>query len=909
MKRTLAAVALLMAGLACAQDTADPPGANIAFGASYTLEPGPNYGLSTDAADYEQLTDGVQLETQESLWGQLSTVGWQDKSPVIVTLDLGTVMPIRGVSFHTAGGRAGVRWPQAIRILTADEDGQFHEIGDLVELSAEHGSPVTTGYVTHRYWTGQLRTHGRFVGLVVWNEPFTFVDEIEVYLGEPEWMDEPLPGPAIGDLKAYAGGIAIQDGIQMRLMRDIEALRVTAEEEGVPVQTRGDVLAELSAVEADLGLATAFEDGFRAVLPLNAWHERVLRTQAWLWRAKGLEPLTFWRSNLWDPLPLISTPDTAGELAVEVHLMRKEHRAAAFNVSNSSDEPMQVTLRLSGLPGGDNPQYVTVHEVAWTDTRRGVPVAAALPEVVAENDLYTVSVPSGMTRQVWLTFHPVDVEPGTHEGEVIVESVPGGKRFPLVMHLYPLDFPEKQSLHLGGWDYTDRIGHFPFITEQNRLALIEHLREHRVDSPWGLKLALPRGTHDATGAMTAPPDTDYFDAWIELWPDAAQYLVFAKVGDQFESWPMGTPEFTTAVKDWVQFWAEHAVTRGVRPEQLALLVVDEPDEPWMDERILAWAKAIREANTGVRIWEDVNHEDMNEANQEMIDACHVLCPNYQAFVSKGEDYRDYFVNKRDQGIGLEFYTAWTGRVYDPYAGRLMAWTSWRYGATAFYMWSLTDTGGASSWNEYLTINDPYAPLFIDEVSVTAGKHLAAAREGVQDYEYFVMLDRAIREASAQGMTGPEVEEARRLLESLPASVLESAGQGTNWLSERDRTLADEARIRVLSELMALAAMTAVMEEPVTVPHEFRLEQSYPNPFNPNTTIEFSVPTRGDVELAIYNLAGQKTRRLLSTVLDAGDHSVTWDGRDKHGRELASGVYMYRLQAGELVDSRRLLLLK
>ena len=475
-----------------------------------------------------------------------------------------------------------------------------------------------------------------------------------------------------------------------------------------------------------------------------------------------------------------------------------------------------MVFRLSGLPGGDNPGYVTVHEVAWTDTRSGVPVAAALPEVAAEDNLYTVSVPSGMTRQVWLTFHPVDVEPGTYEGEVVVESVPGGKRFPLRMHLYPLDFPEKQSLHLGGWDYTDRVGHFPFLTEQNRSAIIEHLREHFVDSPWGLKLVLPRGTHDAQGAMTAPPDTGYFDAWIELWPDAAQYLVFAKVGNHFESWPMGTPEFTTAVKAWVTFWAEHMVAKGLQPEQFALLLVDEPDEPWMDERILAWAKPIREADTGVRIWEDTNHRDMDRANQEMIDACHVLCPNYSAFLRQGEDYRDYYAMKRDQGIGLEFYAAWTGRVFDPYAGRLMAWTSWRYGATAIYMWSLTDTGGASSWNEYLTFKDAYSPLFIDEDSVTAGKHLEAAREGVEDYEYFAMLDRAIQEASAQGRTGPEVEEARRLLESLPASVCDASGHGGgtdsgqplggfHWLNEKvDRTLADKARIRVLAALTKLA---------------------------------------------------------------------------------------------------------
>lgn len=875
MKWTLAAVALLMAARAWAQDTAVAPGAtatgaadrprnNIALGASYTLEPGPNYGLCTDPGDLEQLTDGVH--TDGYFWLHKSTVGWQERTPSIFTLDLGAVQPIRGVSFSTAAGFADVKWPLTIRILTAGEDKQFHEMGDLVRLSAaQHGPLVPTRanpaiwerdgfnnaeihhhyerhrerygqkftpevrdqvlgdlyeeraakYGTYRYWTDRLQTHGRYVSLIVWNEPFTFVDEIEVYAGQPEWLDEPLPGPAIADVKEYASRIAIQKGIRTRLVQDIEALRTAAQEEGVPDQTRAAVLDELAAVEANLGSATQFGADFKAILPLNAWHQRVLRTQAWLWRAGGLQPLAFWRSNLWDPLPLIGAPDTAAQLAVEVHLMRKEYRAAAFNVSNTTDEPMQVAFRLSGLPGGDNPRYVTVHEVLWTDTRSGVPVAAALPEVAAENGRYAVTVPSGMTRQVWLTFHPVDVAPGVYEGEVVVESASGGKRFPLRMHLYPLDFPEQQSLHMGGWDYTDRLRHFPYITEHNRMLIVEHLRQRRVDSPWALKLALPRGTHDEQGVMTVAPDTDYFDAWIELWPDAAQYLVFAKVGDRFQAWEMGTPEFETAVQDWVTFWAEHMVAKGLRPQQLAMLLVDEPDEPYQDERILAWAKPIRQAATGVRIWEDVTHGDMHQANQEMIDALHVLSPNYAAFLSQGQDYRDYFLKKRDQGIALEFYSAWPSRIFDPYAGRLNAWSCWRYGAKAFYMWSLTDTGGASSWNEYLTIKDAYSPIFIDATSVTAGKHLEAVREGVQDYEYFAMLERAIQQASASGVTGPQVEAARRLLDSLPLRVLEAGGHqtmdselplgGHYWHNEKvDRTLADEARIRVLAALTALA---------------------------------------------------------------------------------------------------------
>ena len=126
------------------------------------------------------------------------------------------------------------------------------------------------------------------------------------------------------------------------------------------------------------------------------------------------------------------------------------------------------------------------------------------------------------------------------------------------------------------------------------------------------------------------------------------------------------------------------------------------------------------------------------------------------------------------------------------------------------------------------------------------------------------------------MTGPEAEEARRLLESLPVTVLEAAGLETHWLSGIDRTLADEARIQVLEALTELTALTAVAQ-PASRPHEFRLEQNHPNPFNPETMIGFSVHGRGDVELAIYNLAGQRARTLLRAVLEAGKHSARWDG--------------------------------
>ena len=104
--------------------------------------------------------------------------------------------------------------------------------------------------------------------------------------------------------------------------------------------------------------------------------------------------------------------------------------------------------------------------------------------------------------------------------------------------------------------------------------------------------------------------------------------------------------------------------------------------------------------------------------------------------------------------------------------------------------------------------------------------------------------------------------------------------------------------------------TAIEEtDTTTEPDGFVLAQNYPNPFNTSTTINFSIPGPAAVDLAIFNLAGQKVSTLVSGELNSGAHAVSWDGRDDAGRSLASGVYLYRLDAGELRQHRKLLLIK
>ena len=91
--------------------------------------------------------------------------------------------------------------------------------------------------------------------------------------------------------------------------------------------------------------------------------------------------------------------------------------------------------------------------------------------------------------------------------------------------------------------------------------------------------------------------------------------------------------------------------------------------------------------------------------------------------------------------------------------------------------------------------------------------------------------------------------------------------------------------------------------------EFALGRSYPNPFNAEVAIPFQVARAGRVRLEIFNLVGQRVRLLVDEERPVGFYRMIWDGRDGAGRAVASGVYFYRLQAGERTASRRMLLLK
>jgi hypothetical protein len=99
------------------------------------------------------------------------------------------------------------------------------------------------------------------------------------------------------------------------------------------------------------------------------------------------------------------------------------------------------------------------------------------------------------------------------------------------------------------------------------------------------------------------------------------------------------------------------------------------------------------------------------------------------------------------------------------------------------------------------------------------------------------------------------------------------------------------------------------DDNVPVIEKTQLYNNYPNPFNPETNISFSIPVEQKVKITIYNLKGQKVRQLLSGQFESGRHSVVWEGKDDNGKQVGSGLYFYKLKTDNKEFSKKMLLLK
>ena len=139
-------------------------------------------------------------------------------------------------------------------------------------------------------------------------------------------------------------------------------------------------------------------------------------------------------------------------------------------------------------------------------------------------------------------------------------------------------------------------------------------------------------------------------------------------------------------------------------------------------------------------------------------------------------------------------------------------------------------------------------------------------------------------------------------------IIIDAGDHMSWIliSESGKEYTLEG---TTSEFTVPTEETFTLERKAIIPIAYTLHQNYPNPFNPITSLRYDLPEQAQVTLTVYDLMGREVTKLVNTTQEAGYRSVQWDATDMHGKPVSAGVYLYQIQAGEFVQTRKMVLLK
>ena len=749
---------------------------NIALGKPYTFSNPPNYKLCTDAGDKTDLTDGKY--TKGYFWTQKSTVGWSlgwcgigERS---VTVDLGKDEPITGFSWNLGAGAAGVTWPELIFVYVSADGKGWNFVGDLYAISkSENGAPPEDGYGLYRAHSLQMPCHGRYVTFLVGGGSFVFVDEIEVYRGpQANLLKCPVDEP-------------------------VKSVR----EHFVQYRMRRLALADMEKVVARAGTVAerAWPDVLKSFHLLNAQ----------VARAKGFAKPFLWCCERWDNVDMCGIVPPGGDVggAVAVKMMRGETRSAAVNLSNPTDADLTFTVSVEGLPDAAN---IDCREVVFTCTKAGRRVSGALRP--GEGTKVKFEVPAGTVKQAWISFVKPMAEAGTYRGKVIASAAGFSAEKEIALTLSPLVFPARPRLHVGGWDYVNG-GNKTFRAPGNLAGKMREMKAMHVDTPWASSGVAPKGAKfGKEGELLNADKLDYreWDEWIALWGDTArQFCVFMPGGDKFHGEKMGTPRFDRMIAEYLRAWHAHA-EKGLNGRTVYILTVDEPRTDEMDARFAVWARAIRAAGAGFKVYIDPDRSCAEKTAPAVYDLGDVICPkSLNVWLGSSEDFHRAIAKRPGKELWL-YSCSGPSRTFDPvFYHRAQAWRAWSLGAKGTFFWALGCGGGiGDSWRPFDQPGTEYSPFFVSPDDAMAAKQSEAVKEGAEDYEYLALL---AEKAAKLKKAGKDVSAIERLLAEAPERVLGDAaftashGRKGNdprydWDFPNPRGNADKVRLEILAAL-------------------------------------------------------------------------------------------------------------
>lgn len=731
---------------------------NIALGKTVTFSDKPNYKYSADPEDHLQLTDGKyvadgerqRVEGTTAMWVQKSAVGWQNKNPVVITVDLGKVQSISGASFSTAANRGNIHWPTAIYVATSNDRKNWYPAGELIAHSGNVDALFKKGYSEFRFTSRELQTYGRYVAFTVFGVPSVIItDEIEVYAGDPQWLERERGSEAVSDLKEYAIRNSTLPGIKRRLRDDLFSIRSLVSESDISAHQKNTLMERLEVLGMAINRINVVPPNFKAVVPLNEVHRDILAVHGELLAAQKINPITVWKQHRYAWLPLLHKPRKVDELRLNFSMLQNQYRSDTLLITNASSTPQEVDVELSNPPKGALPGWIKMESVEWTDTQTATVVADALIPLDEEKGVYSVTIPAGLTRKLWITVDSSRIQQGTTESTLIVKSDKSTTKVPVTFRFSPIKMNEPR-LSVTMWDYSNSSGYG--INPENREASIELMRSHFVDSPWAGHRELPfpqESDFNEQNELIKAIDFTNLDNWIAQWPGAKRYFIYRNLwgAKSFAGAHIDSPNFAPRVGSWIQSVVNHIKQSGLDPKKFYIQFVDEPHTDDQDAVAVAWAKAVRAAAPELKQFSNPMwaRPDQTE-KQDAITMMDALSPLLHKYRQGGKPVQQYYAGLQAQGKELWFYaTRGPIRELDPQMYyRYQAWHTFAENGQGHGFWSFSSFGKASSsWNEYTATGINYAPVFFDDKTVHNSVHWEAMRESVEDHEELAMLQDAI----------------------------------------------------------------------------------------------------------------------------------------------------------------------
>lgn len=788
--------------------------ANIALGARYTLDPAPNYPLCTDADDNVQLTDGKRVfsRAEPRLWAHKGTVGWNSLNAIpVVTMDLGRVQKISGASYSTGAGKGGVSWPRSVYLLVSDDNRTWKPVGDLVKLNHRKKPPTEDAIdgapIAYRYVADDLRASGRYVAVAIQPQMgkanFVFCDEIEIHASDngPTQQGTPLPEQGLGGIRAFMAKNLFGNFLQERITQDADTVSGLIAQSALPEETRNNLLKRIQAARnsAD-NEETPDPATFKTVFPFNAGQAAIHSTYGAFLKAAGVSPLVVTKQHRYFPtgrfLDPKSVPGT--QEGVHIEMMRNEVRHDAITLTNATEGPLPVTLRLASgdldlLP------HLKISFVPWTDTLELKAVADALPFTEPKDGVFHAVLPAGLSTKVWISVNSAALPAGEYSGSLDIAHDGEKVAVPFSLRISPLAM-NRPRLSCGMWDYMHPAPLPSGLTRENTPQALALMKSHGIDISWALKTVLPwpeASAFDDKNTLVRPLDFRALETWVHDQKDARRFFVFANVGKSFAGADMNTPAFEARVGEWVRALSAKLGELKVPLDHFALQLVDEPKTDAQDEIVVAWARAIRKANGDLPIFQNPTWMNPREAkNQDALTLPHILSPYAIRYEEGGSTVREFFEERRQAGQALWFYLC-DGpiRHFDPTAYyRNFAWFAFAKNAGGVNFWALADIGGGiSSWNEYTLKRANFAAPFFAPDSVTDSIHFTAIQEGLADHELLSMIRDRLE-------TPPNPEwrdEAARFLAETPNEVLGNTAFNRPWDEAKDADRTDLWRIKAL----------------------------------------------------------------------------------------------------------------